>query len=79
MTTHDAVAALPYDDICRSENVALCLTQHGGHTAFMQVGGGAWNGTVMTIDDLLQGANPNDPGFIEKVIKEYGDVVFNKL
>ncbi|GMT05208.1 hypothetical protein PENTCL1PPCAC_27382, partial [Pristionchus entomophagus] len=50
--------SIPFHDVCRSANVAVCLTAHGGHTAFMQ------------------GAHPNDPGFIEKLIVQYGEVVF---
>ncbi|GMR46263.1 hypothetical protein PMAYCL1PPCAC_16458, partial [Pristionchus mayeri] len=52
------IRSIPFDEVCRSTNVAVCLTAHGGHTAFMQ------------------GANPNDPGFIEKLIVQFGDVVF---
>ncbi|KAF8387125.1 abhd-3.1, partial [Pristionchus pacificus] len=50
--------SIPFNDVCRSANVAVCLTAHGGHTAFMQ------------------GANPNDPGFIEKLIVQFGDAIF---
>lgn len=53
--------SIPFDAVSRSANVAVCLTAHGGHTAFMQ------------------GANPNDPGFIEKLIVQYGEAVFNEL
>ncbi|GMR31245.1 hypothetical protein PMAYCL1PPCAC_01440, partial [Pristionchus mayeri] len=52
--------SIPFDDVCRSANVAVCLTAHGGHTAFMQA------------------ANPNHPGFIEKLIVQYGDAVFSE-
>ncbi|GMT31957.1 hypothetical protein PFISCL1PPCAC_23254, partial [Pristionchus fissidentatus] len=50
--------SIPFGDVCRSENVAVCLTAHGGHTAF------------------LQGANPNGPGFVDKMIVQFGDAVF---
>ncbi|KHN86363.1 Putative esterase C44C1.5 [Toxocara canis] len=53
------IDSIPFADVVRSKNVAIAVTQHGGHTAFMRK------------------ANPNAPGLVEDVIKQYATMIFN--
>ncbi|EFO96698.1 hypothetical protein CRE_17088 [Caenorhabditis remanei] len=53
------VQCIPINDIAESENVLGIITNHGGHTAFME------------------SADPNARGMVEKLLSQWGNLVFH--
>ncbi|CAI5456365.1 unnamed protein product [Caenorhabditis angaria] len=55
------VECIPVNDIMESEHVVGIITNHGGHTAFME------------------SADPNARGMVEKLLSQWGNLIFHDL
>ncbi|CAD6189123.1 unnamed protein product [Caenorhabditis auriculariae] len=55
------VECIPIEDMIESEEVVGIITNHGGHTAFMEA------------------ANPNARGMVEKLLSQWGTLIFTDL
>lgn len=52
-------SGIPTNDILQSDYVVSIITNHGGHTAFME------------------SADPNARGMVEKLLSQWGNMIFH--